>query len=141
MRGRRTITVIAASAAAAAWLCTAPVSAQELDDDAVTDADAGAAHARRQPQRLIAELRVGVGRRAVEDEDLLWPCRGLCRDDLEEARGLPEARLVVGRDVRLGVSSVTKVQVLNGISEGEAVALPGDRPLHDGDTVNPVFRQ
>jgi HlyD family secretion protein len=43
------------------------------------------------------------------------------------------------RPVKLGASSVTRVQVLDGLLEGEAVALGAERPLADGDPVRPVF--
>ena len=43
------------------------------------------------------------------------------------------------RPVKLGVSSVTRVQVIEGLSEGEAVALGTERPLGDGDPVRPGF--
>jgi len=42
------------------------------------------------------------------------------------------------RPVKLGVSSVTRVQVVEGLSEGEAVALGTERPLRDGDPVGAV---
>jgi HlyD family secretion protein len=42
--------------------------------------------------------------------------------------------------VRLGISSVTRTQVLEGLQEGDQVALPVDRPLKDGDEVKPVSR-
>ncbi|MCS6952771.1 MAG: efflux RND transporter periplasmic adaptor subunit [Bryobacterales bacterium] len=46
---------------------------------------------------------------------------------------------VAWRPVRLGVASVTRAQVLAGLREGEAVALPLGRQLRDGDAVRPVF--
>jgi HlyD family secretion protein len=42
--------------------------------------------------------------------------------------------------VKLGISSVTRTQVLEGLQEGDQVALPVDRPLKDGDEVKPVSR-
>lgn len=42
--------------------------------------------------------------------------------------------------VRLGASNVTRVQVRDGLSEGDPVALPFDRPLKPGDRVRPLFR-
>lgn len=41
--------------------------------------------------------------------------------------------------VTLGISSVTRIQVLSGVAEGEAVALPVERPLQDNDAVTPVW--
>ena len=43
------------------------------------------------------------------------------------------------RPVKLGVSSYTKAQVLQGLEEGNAVALPTDRPLKAGMRVSPLF--
>ena len=41
--------------------------------------------------------------------------------------------------VKTGVASVTRVQVLSGLTEGEAVALPVDRVMKNGEAVKPVF--
>jgi HlyD family secretion protein len=45
------------------------------------------------------------------------------------------------RKVKLGASSITRAQVLEGLSEGDLIALPVDRPLKSGDRVQPVFAQ
>lgn len=44
------------------------------------------------------------------------------------------------RPVKTGVSTTTRAQITGGLSEGDAVALPGDVPLSDGRQVTPVFR-
>lgn len=44
------------------------------------------------------------------------------------------------RPVRTGVSTVTHAQVLEGLNEGDAVALPGARALAEGVPVTPVYR-
>jgi multidrug efflux pump subunit AcrA (membrane-fusion protein) len=36
------------------------------------------------------------------------------------------------REIRVGISSATKFEVLEGLKEGEQVALPGDVILRDG---------
>ena len=41
--------------------------------------------------------------------------------------------------VKLGISSVNRVQVLEGVAPDDAVALPVDNPLKEGDAVRPVF--
>lgn len=46
---------------------------------------------------------------------------------------------VAWQPVKTGVSSVTRLQILAGLSEGDAVALPTDLTLHNGDPVAPVF--
>jgi RND family efflux transporter MFP subunit len=43
--------------------------------------------------------------------------------------------------VKLGISSIAKFQVLQGLADGDAVALPVDNPLKDGDPVRPIFEQ
>ena len=42
--------------------------------------------------------------------------------------------------IKLGVSSVARVQVVEGLAAEDAVALPVDAPLKNGDTVRPIFR-
>jgi len=42
--------------------------------------------------------------------------------------------------VELGISTVTRVQILKGLNEGDAVALPTDVGLAEGLEVRPVFR-
>jgi HlyD family secretion protein len=44
------------------------------------------------------------------------------------------------RPLKTGVSSVARVQVLEGLKAGDLVALPTDKPLADGDEVRPVIR-
>lgn len=44
------------------------------------------------------------------------------------------------RPVRTGVSTVTHAQVIEGLNEGDAVALPGARALAEGALVTPVYR-
>jgi|HubBroStandDraft_1064217.scaffolds.fasta_scaffold04430_7 HlyD family secretion protein len=39
--------------------------------------------------------------------------------------------------VTIGVSSVTRVQILRGLAEGDLVALPTESTLHDGEMVTP----
>jgi hypothetical protein len=46
---------------------------------------------------------------------------------------------VVWRKIGLGVSSYTKSQVLSGLSQGDAVALPSEKPLKNGAKVEPVY--
>jgi HlyD family secretion protein len=50
-----------------------------------------------------------------------------------------EAGTLEWREVELGVSSVTRVQVRGGLQAGDAVALGAERPLAAGDPVTPVF--
>jgi HlyD family secretion protein len=43
------------------------------------------------------------------------------------------------RNIKLGVFSYTKTQVLNGLSEGDSIVLPTDKPLRDDSRVKPVY--
>lgn len=43
------------------------------------------------------------------------------------------------RPVKTGISSVTRTQILDGVKEGDAVALPVERPVQAGDEVKPIF--
>jgi len=42
-------------------------------------------------------------------------------------------------DVKLGISSVTRSQVISGLSDGESVAGASDRPLKNGMKVTPIY--
>ncbi|HUS08674.1 MAG TPA: efflux RND transporter periplasmic adaptor subunit [Bryobacteraceae bacterium] len=50
-----------------------------------------------------------------------------------------EGGFVKWQRIKLGAASVTRTQVLEGLSESDAVALPVERPLKSGDRVTPVF--
>ena len=43
------------------------------------------------------------------------------------------------RTVKTGASSISRVQILAGAAEGDAVALPTDFTLRDGERVSPVY--
>ena len=47
---------------------------------------------------------------------------------------------VVWRPVKTGAASVTKAEVLSGVTEGDRVALPIDSPLKSGEAVRPIVR-
>jgi HlyD family secretion protein len=47
---------------------------------------------------------------------------------------------VAWRRVSLGVSSYTRSQVLSGLMEGDAVALPSEKPIQNGSKVEPVYQ-
>ncbi len=42
------------------------------------------------------------------------------------------------REVKIGIASPTKYEVLSGLSDGDAVAVSGDLPLQDGMAIQPV---
>ena len=41
--------------------------------------------------------------------------------------------------IATGVSSATRVQLVSGLDEGDAVALPTERPLKNGDAVKAIY--
>jgi HlyD family secretion protein len=47
---------------------------------------------------------------------------------------------VIWRPVKLGVSSLVRAQVLEGLKDGDAVAMPTDRPLKSGFKVEPEIK-
>ena len=47
---------------------------------------------------------------------------------------------VLWRPVKTGAASVTKVEVISGVTEGDPVALPVDSPLKSGEAVRPTAR-
>jgi multidrug efflux pump subunit AcrA (membrane-fusion protein) len=68
------------------------------------------------------------------------PREALRRDGGGTGVFLLQGNLVAWRKVAIGISSITRVQVTQGLSEGDAVALPTDVPLTGGAPVRPVFR-
>jgi hypothetical protein len=45
---------------------------------------------------------------------------------------------VVWRPVKVGAASVTRAQIVEGLADNDAVALPSDRTLKNGDAVRPI---
>jgi HlyD family secretion protein len=77
-------------------------------------------------------------RTAVVPNALTIPKECLRRD----ANGIGVFTLRAGRlawqAVSTGVSSVTRVQILQGLAEADAVALPTDLTLHNGEAVTAI---
>jgi len=46
---------------------------------------------------------------------------------------------IAWQPVTTGVSSITRVQILSGLAAGDAVALPIETTLHNGDPVEPIY--
>jgi HlyD family secretion protein len=61
-----------------------------------------------------------------------------------EASGLGVYRLdgetIRWRPVETGASSITRIAIAQGLQEGDAIALPSEEVLKDGERVKPVFR-
>jgi len=79
-------------------------------------------------------------RSRVAENALTIPREALRRDSNQDGVLVLRGDRVEWRSIRLGVGSVTRVQVVEGLAEGDAVALPSQQPLAPGDRVRPVWR-
>lgn len=79
-------------------------------------------------------------RSRVAENALTIPREALRRASNQDGVLVLRGDRVEWRNVRLGVGSVTRVQVVEGLAEGELVALPSQQPLSPGDRVRPVWR-
>jgi multidrug efflux pump subunit AcrA (membrane-fusion protein) len=76
----------------------------------------------------------------VVDHGLVIPKEALRRQSNRAGVLLLRGEQVFWRPITPGASSVTRRAVLDGLAEGDAVALAPDRALHDGERVRPVYR-
>jgi HlyD family secretion protein len=79
-------------------------------------------------------------RSRVAENALTIPREALRRQSNVPGVLLLQGDKVVWRKVTLGVSAVTRVQVLEGLAEGDSVALPSEVTLEDGSSVRPAWR-
>ena len=70
---------------------------------------------------------------------LSMPKEALRRDAGGPGVFLLQDDTLVWRRVKTGASTVTRVQILEGLHDGDAVALPTDLVLRAGQRVNPVY--
>jgi HlyD family secretion protein len=77
-------------------------------------------------------------RTAVSENALVIPKEALRHDAGGDYVLLLKDNAVERRNVKTGTSSITQVQLQQGLAEGDAVALPGATPLKPGDRVTPV---
>jgi HlyD family secretion protein len=77
---------------------------------------------------------------AVVPNALVLPKEVLRRQGSDTGVFVLQEDRVQWRKVSLGVSSYTKSQVLSGLAEGDAVALPSEKVLKDGMKVEPVVQ-
>ncbi|HLJ49632.1 MAG TPA: efflux RND transporter periplasmic adaptor subunit [Bryobacteraceae bacterium] len=76
----------------------------------------------------------------VVPDALVIPKQALRRDGAQYGVLLLNSdERVVWRPVQLGVSSFTTVQLVKGVSDGDSVALPMDKPIKDGARVEAVY--
>ena len=71
---------------------------------------------------------------------LTIPREAIRRQGAETGVFLLQGERVVWRKVSVGVASYTKSAVLSGLAEGDAVALPSEKPIKAGSKVEPVFQ-
>jgi multidrug efflux pump subunit AcrA (membrane-fusion protein) len=84
---------------------------------------------------INAEIQATVVEKAVA-----VPKEAIRREGSETGVFVLEGDRVVWRKIGLGVSSYTKSQVITGLSEGDAIALPTEKPLKNGSKVQPVYQ-
>ena len=78
-----------------------------------------------------------VIRTAVVENALVIPKETLRHDGQGNYVLLLKAEAVERRPVTTGVASISEVEVTNGLTEGDEVAMPSDTPLQPGDRVTP----
>src|SRR5262249_42775313 len=76
----------------------------------------------------------------VVPDALALPRETIRRQGPETGVLLLQGDRVVWRKVSIGVSSYTKSQILSGWAEGDAVALPTEKPIKNGSRVEPAFQ-
>ena len=77
---------------------------------------------------------------SVAENALAIPKEAIRRQGSETGVMLLQGDRVTWRKVNLGISSYTKSQVLSGLSEGDAAAMPSEKPIQNGARVQPVYQ-
>lgn len=65
------------------------------------------------------------------------PKEGVVREGGQTGVWVVESGKVKWRPVKLGIANITTVQIVDGLKNGEEVALPSDQPLQDGAPITP----
>ena len=84
---------------------------------------------------INAEIQASIVQNA-----LALPKETIRRQGAESGVLLLQGDHVVWRKLSLGVSSYTNSQVLSGLKDGDAVALPTEKQIQNGSRVQPVFQ-
>jgi len=94
------------------------------------------------PQRdLLPNANIDADIQAtVVPEALSLQKEAIRRQGSETGVLLLQGDRVVWRPVKLGISSYTKSQILSGLREGDAVALPSEKPIKSGMKIEPIFQ-
>jgi HlyD family secretion protein len=77
---------------------------------------------------------------SVVENALAIPKEAIRRQGSDTGVFLLQGDRVVWRKLTLGISSYTKSQVLSGMSDGDAAAMPSEKPIQNGSRVQPVFQ-
>lgn len=85
-----------------------------------------------------ANVNIEIRSRVVENA-LTIPKEALRRRGEDSGVLVLEGNRVAWRPIELGIASITRVEVVRGLAEGDAVALATDQELHPGDLVKPRF--
>jgi HlyD family secretion protein len=83
---------------------------------------------------INADIQVTVAENAIA-----IPKEAIRRQGSDAGVLLLEGDRAVWRKISLGISNYTKSQVLSGLKDGDAVALPSEKPIPSGSRVQPVF--
>lgn len=79
-------------------------------------------------------------RTSVVENALAIPREALRRESGGLGVYVLDGAVIHWRRVQTGVSSITRVAITQGLTDGDAVALPTEEALRDGERVTPVFR-
>jgi HlyD family secretion protein len=97
---------------------------------------------------LVPNVNVNVWIRVREKKNVLIVPRGAVRFEgtrrfvfIAESGLLPQTRKLLKREVKLGIASPTNFEVVDGVREGDKLALPTDVELRDGMTVSVVSKE
>lgn len=111
----------------------APLGSRQVGEALAVAANAG--HALPPGANINAEIRAETVANA-----LAVPKEALQRNGPATGVYVLVNGALAWRPVRTGVSTVTHAQILEGLAEGDAVALPGGPALAPGVAVTPVYR-
>jgi HlyD family secretion protein len=90
---------------------------------------------------LLANANINADIQAsVVENAIAIPKEAIRRQGADSGVLLLEGDHVVWRKISLGISNYTKSQVTSGLSDGDAIALPSEKPIQDGARVEPVFQ-
>ena len=86
-----------------------------------------------------ANINAAIQASSVQDA-LAIPKEAIRRQGSESGVLLLQGDRVAWRKVGLGISSYTKTQIVSGLMEGDAVALPSEKVIQNGTKVSPVIQ-